>query len=150
MDHLSEEGTMGLERILIVDDSSTSRMIIKRCLEKAGLRKAQCYEAEDGLKALTILKDLKADLVLSDLKMPKMDGATFIRKLRLGADTKHLPVIVISSMGNDMTERELLEEGAQAIIRKPVSPDKILEALESIFDKDAIGGDDELVGDELL
>ena len=141
---------MSLEKILIVDDSSTSRMIVKRCLEIAGLRFIECFEAEDGLKALTILKGTKTDLVLSDLKMPKMDGATFIRKLRLGKETKHLPVIIISSMGNDVTESELLAEGAQAIIRKPVSPGKILEALEAIFGGSIFADDDELVGDELL
>ena len=58
--------------------------------------------------------------------MPKMDGGTFIKKLKLHEDTKALPVIIISSMGNDVTEEQFIEEGVLAIIRKPISPAKIV------------------------
>ena len=58
-------------------------------------------------------------------------------------------MIVISSMGDDVTERELLDEGAQAIIRKPVSPGKLTKAIESIFGSNILD-DGDLVDDELL
>lgn len=119
-------------RILIVDDSATSRMIIKRCFQIAGLRDAEYLEAEDGLKAIGLLQDGGVDLILSDLKMPKMDGHTFIRKLRVYEPTKDLPVIVISSLGGDVSESDLMETGASAVIRKPVSPEKVTNALGGI------------------
>ncbi len=120
---------MDYKRILIVDDSATSRMIIKRCFEIAGYPKAEYYEAEDGLKAVSFLQDNRVDLILSDLKMPKMDGSTFIKKLKMGEGTKDIPVVVISSMGNDVTEGQLHEAGVKTIIRKPLSPAKVVKAL---------------------
>lgn len=121
---------MHIERILIVDDSATSRMIIKRCFEMTGQFDGVSFaEAEDGLKAVSYLHDHEVDLVVTDLKMPKMDGGTFIKKMRLHDKTKKLPVVIISSMGNDVTEEQFLNEGVLAIIRKPISPAKIIESL---------------------
>jgi len=118
---------MDIREVLIVDDSATSRMIIKRCFDIAGFHDINYHEAEDGLKAMAFLDQNQVDLVLTDLKMPKMDGNTFLRKLRTKEETKELPVVVISSMGNDVLESQLLESGVLAIIRKPLSPAKVLE-----------------------
>ncbi len=118
-------------RILIVDDSATSRMIIKRCFEIAGLTDAEYLEAEDGLRALSLLDNERVDLVLSDIKMPKMDGTTFIRKLRANERTRTVPVVVISSIGDAETQRHLAECRVQAVIRKPISPSKVSEALNA-------------------
>jgi CheY-like chemotaxis protein len=104
-------------------------MIIKRCFQIAGFRQSEFLEADDALRAIGHLQDADVDLILSDLKMPKMDGHTFLKKLKIAESTKHIPVIVISSMGNDVSEKELRESGAQAVIRKPVSPEKVLEAI---------------------
>lgn len=123
---------MKYQNILIVDDSATSRMIIKRCFEIAGYRDADFHQAEDALKAVAFLQDNKVDLILSDLRMPKMDGSTFIKKLKKTTWTKNIPVVVISSMGNDITEQELKDNGVQAVIRKPMTPEKV---------RDAVGGD---------
>ncbi len=120
---------MNYKRILIVDDSATSRMIIRKCFQIAGFYESTYYEAEDGLKALSFLTDKRVDLVLSDLKMPRMNGRTFIRKLKRKETTKAIPVVVISSMGGDITEAQLLKEGVKAVIGKPISPGKILGAL---------------------
>ena len=126
-DSITEQGKMmEYKDILIVDDSATSRMIIKRCFEIAGFHEAQYHEAEDGLKAVGLLQDTKVDLILSDLKMPKMDGNTFIKKLKMREVTKDIPVVVISSMGNDVSENQLLTSGVKAIIRKPLSPAKVV------------------------
>ncbi|MFP4490282.1 MAG: response regulator [Spirochaetaceae bacterium] len=121
---------MEFQHILIVDDSATSRMIIKRCFQMAGYQDSNYYEAEDGLKAMSILQKEKVELVVTDLNMPKMDGNTFIKKLRIIDKTKDLPVMVISSMGNDMMDKELKGEGVIGIIQKPISPEKVMEVLE--------------------
>lgn len=121
---------MQVKSVLIVDDSATSRMITKRCFMMAGYQDIIFHEAEDGLNAITFLSDQIVDLVVSDLRMPKMDGKTFIRKLKMGARTASIPVIVLSSMGNEQLESELGGERLLAIIRKPLSPAKIAEVLE--------------------
>jgi two-component system, chemotaxis family, chemotaxis protein CheY len=144
-----EDERMIIQKVLIVDDSSTSRMITKRCLEIAGFRGIEFCEAEDGLKALAFLRKQRVDLVLSDLKMPKMDGTTFIRKLKLDDATRDLPVIVISSMGNDVTEKQLENEGVAGIIRKPVSPEKITATISGVFGAETMESADEDEGDIL-
>lgn len=121
---------MDFQHILIVDDSATSRMIIKRCFQMAGYQDSNYYEAEDGLKAMSILQKEKVELVVTDLNMPKMDGNTFIKKLKIIDKTKDLPVMVISSMGNDKMDQELQGEGVIGIIQKPISPEKVMEVLE--------------------
>lgn len=120
---------MECRRMLIVDDSATSRMIIRRCFEMAGYGGVEFHEAADGLSAMSFLAESDVDLIVTDLKMPKMDGNTFIKKMRLQERFKRVPIVVISSMGNDVVEAELLSNGATVIIRKPVSPMKISEAL---------------------
>ncbi len=120
---------MIFEKILIVDDSVTSRMIIKRCFQIAGFTDTQYFEADDGLQAMSFLADNRVDLVLSDLRMPKMDGKTFIKKLNICQKSNRTPVIVISSMGNDISEKQLYDTGVKAIIRKPISPQKVVDVL---------------------
>ncbi len=121
---------MALSRILIVDDSNTSRMIIKRCFQMAGLSEVEFLEAEDGLDALSVLDSETVDLVVSDIKMPKMDGTTFIKKLRSHESTKAVKVLVVSSLGNEALENELSHFGIEGIMKKPLSPEKVTEYLE--------------------
>ena len=120
---------MKLGKIMIVDDSATSRMIIKRCFQMAGYQDSTFIEAEDGLKALSNLNRNSVDLVVTDLNMPKMDGATFIKKLRLIDKTKQLPVLIVSSMGNERLETELEDKDVMGILRKPMTPEKVTDVL---------------------
>jgi PleD family two-component response regulator len=123
-------GYMKYQKVLITDDSATSRMIIKRCIEMAGFFDIDYLEAEDGLQGLTILDEEKVDLIITDLKMPKMDGKTFIRKLKSNDNTKDIPVVVISSLDNSVLEERLKREGVLAVIGKPLSPAKVLNFME--------------------
>ncbi len=119
--------------VLIVDDSETSRMIIQRCLDMAGLHAATFYHAENGLEALSVLKDglesTPIDLVLTDLNMPKMDGRAFVRIVKGTPQFADLTVIVASSIADGDAEAELMALGAKAVVKKPVSPAKLMSAL---------------------
>lgn len=113
------------EKILIVDDSATSRMIIKRCFEIAGYKNSKYFEAEDGLEALTFLEGNQADLIVTDLNMPKMDGQNLIKKLKIKVNSSSIPVVVISSVANEAISNDLIKLGIKGIINKPISPEKI-------------------------
>lgn len=119
--------------ILIVDDSETSRMIIQRCLEMAGVCSAVFAHAENGLDALSQLKDgingSPIDLVLTDLNMPKMDGRAFVRIIKGTPEYKDLTLVVVSSIADGDAEAELRSLGAAAVVKKPVSPAKLAAAL---------------------
>ena len=121
---------MKYNKILIVDDSATSRMIIQRCFQIAGYGDLEYLEAEDGLAALSLLQRDTVDLIVSDIKMPKMDGTTLVKKLHLHEATAKIPVVIISSVGNEALEEELKGFSVLAIIKKPVSPAKILSFME--------------------
>ncbi|HPE89597.1 MAG TPA: response regulator [Spirochaetia bacterium] len=120
--------------ILIVDDSSTSRMIVQRCLEMTGLAECRYSYAEDGLSALSALrKDPGAyDLIVTDLNMPKMDGVTFVRLVKNDPASAWISVIVVSSIADGGLESELTGHGAAAVIKKPVSPAKLAAAIGGI------------------
>jgi len=117
--------------ILIVDDSSTSRMIVQRCLEMSGQAESRFSHAENGLDALSVLrKDPGAfDLIVTDLNMPKMDGATFVRLVKKDPVTTGITVIVVSSIADGEAEKELSAQGALAVVKKPVSPAKLAAIL---------------------
>lgn len=119
--------------ILIIDDSETSRMIIKKCLTMTGHEGSAFFEAEDGIKALSVLSEQAVDLVVTDLNMPRMDGITLVRKIRKSDKFSNLPVIVISSLGNDVLEKELGTLGVKGIIRKPLTPNKIQDIFQGAF-----------------
>lgn len=119
--------------VLIVDDSSTSRMIVQRCIEMAGVRVGSFLFAENGLDALSMLKANAAiDLVVTDLNMPKMDGRAFARMLKSDPSFSRLSLIVASSIADSDAEAELRGLGAAAVVKKPVSPAKMMEALGGI------------------
>jgi two-component system, chemotaxis family, chemotaxis protein CheY len=119
--------------VLIVDDSPTSRMIIQRCMEMSGTEIGKFIHAEDGIDALTMLDDNHdIDLVVSDINMPKMDGQTFIKLLRNKPETMKIPVIITSSIADGSVETEMNKLGITNIIKKPVSPEKIVHILGGI------------------
>lgn len=121
-----------IESILIVDDSLTARLMIRRCLEIAGFDASRFREAANGREALALLREEPADLILTDLNMPEMDGKTLLRFIKASPKLNNIPVIVISSITNDAEEEALRAGGVAAIIRKPMSPMVIMEAIQSL------------------
>jgi two-component system, chemotaxis family, chemotaxis protein CheY len=131
MDDLKERtGMKSFGQVLIVDDSSTSRMIIQRCMQMAGIEVATYVFAENGLDAYAVLRGNKAiELVITDINMPKMDGRTFATLLRGDTAFAGLPIIIVSSIADSALESELLALGVKSVVKKPVSPAKMLQAV---------------------
>lgn len=121
-----------IQRVIIADDSSTARMIIKRCLEIGGLSEAEFLEANDGAEALELAKSGQVDLVVTDLNMPNMDGRTLLKHIKSSPRLTALPVLVISSASNKAIEIELVQKGALAVVNKPVTPAGVAAALENL------------------
>lgn len=111
-----------MKRIVIADDSATARMMIKRCLEIIGLAGAEFFEAENGKEALTLVKQNQADLLVSDLNMPVMDGETLLKWVKASPKLIDLPVLIITSAGNEAKCKQLMEMGAFAVANKPINP----------------------------
>ncbi|PID80516.1 response regulator [bacterium DOLZORAL124_64_63] len=120
-------------KILIADDSGTARMFIKQCLEISIPEDVEFLEAANGQDALKLLKAGGVDLLVTDLNMPVLDGRELIRRVSASPRLTGLPMMVITSSGNKARQQELLDLGAQAVLRKPVNPMKIAEGLESVL-----------------
>jgi len=116
--------------ILIADDSSTSRMIIQRCLQIVGLAEAQFYEAGDGIEAFDILqRHPEIDLIVTDINMPKMDGANFIRRMKVDPALSAKDVIVVSSVLSGPLIEALQELHVKGMIKKPINPQQLYQVL---------------------
>jgi two-component system chemotaxis response regulator CheY len=122
-----------MNRIVIADDSATARMFIRRCLEIIGLGEADLLEAENGREALSLVKEHPTDLLVTDLNMPVMDGATLLKWVKGSPRLIDLPVLVITSAGNPAKEAELCSLGAFGVLNKPVSPAALMEALKPLM-----------------
>jgi len=121
-----------MKRILIVDDSETARMFIRKCLEIAGEREAEFLEAGNGTEALSLLESSQVDLIVTDLNMPGMDGMELLWHVRARKDWKKPPVLVITSAKNPAREAELLSLGASAVLAKPISPAILAREISAI------------------
>lgn len=119
-------------KILIVDDSETSRLITRKCLHICGLEEAEYLEAADGLEALQVIDKNPVDLVVTDLNMPRMDGFTLVKKLKLAPRDSRPQIIVFSSLASEPVENELKNLGVSAVVHKPLTPEKLSQALEAV------------------
>lgn len=123
-----------MKRIVIADDSATARMLIRRCLEIAGCHEATFVEVGNGREALDCLKQEPADLVVTDLKMPAVNGETLLRRIKTSPRLNSIPVLIITSGVNPAKEKELAYMGAHTILAKPVSPAGLAPVIGALFE----------------
>jgi CheY-like chemotaxis protein len=115
--------------ILVVDDEPGERLLVRTILEQHGY---EVIEAEDGEAALEAVRRRgPIGLVVADLNMPRMDGLELLWELRDGLVSELIPVIVVTGERDEILESQLLEEGADDYIRKPVDPRLFVARVES-------------------
>ncbi len=123
---------MSTKNLLVVDDSATARMLISLTLKKGvGYN---ILEAADGTEAVTRLESGQVDLVLTDVKMPKMDGLELIAYIRAKHSQPALPIIVISTKGEEADRDRGLALGANEYIPKPISGAKVLAQVKKLLE----------------
>jgi len=123
------------KNILLVDDSEIARMVIKKCLEIALNNNFEIVEASNGVRALEQLKKNKIDLVLTDLNMPEMDGQQLLKRIKSSPKLNPIPVVIITSIANSANESKLYSNGADFVLGKPISPMKLKDIMESLYEK---------------
>ena len=116
--------------VLIVDDSATIRQVVGMTLKGAGY---EVMEACDGKDALRKLDGKKINLIISDVNMPNMDGITFVRELKKNAAYKFVPVIMLTTEGNEEKKKAGQEAGAKAWVVKPFQPAQMLAAVSKLL-----------------
>jgi two-component system chemotaxis response regulator CheY len=126
----------GEPRVLITDDSVVARQVIAMtCRQIPNLLYAQIDQAADGAAALDLLRERRYDLVLADVRMPRMDGIELVRRIRQELGEMTVPVILISTLGTEEDVRRGLEVGATAYLVKPLSPYRIKRLIEQLLSR---------------
>jgi len=116
--------------ILIVDDTSTLRALLRLVLTRAGY---DVVEARDGREALDCLHDRQVDLLLCDINMPNMDGFSLLKALRGNARHARTPVVMLTSESGADMKRLGGALGAQAWVVKPFHPDQVLSLVARLL-----------------
>jgi len=119
------------KHILIVDDSKTVRNLVAFIMKKEGFK---VTTAEDGLDGLEKLYSSAAvDLIVSDVNMPRMDGLTFIKTVREQEAYKDIPIVVLSTEGQDKDIQTGLTVGANLYMVKPAQPEKLVRNVKMLL-----------------
>ena len=116
--------------VVLVDDSISVRKFVGRMLEKAGYR---VKLAADGLEALEIVTQTRCDLVVTDLEMPRTNGYELLSHLRQDAQTRGIPVMVVTSRAGAKHRERAMKEGAAAFLTKPVQEDQFIAAVGDLI-----------------
>lgn len=119
-----------MTKIIVVDDESSIRDLLRFNLEKAGYM-VECLD--DGLAAVKRIMDDTPDLLVLDLMLPGMDGLEVCRHLRHQEKTQHLPIIMLTARGEEIDRVVGLEIGADDYLTKPFSPRELVARIKSIL-----------------
>lgn len=120
-------------KILIVDDSATTRALIRRAIQLAGIPADAIHEAANGLMALKVLDEHDVDLVLADLHMPEMSGVDLAMRIFATERLSHLAVVTISAEPDESRLERLRELGVRATLRKPFTPEALRDVVQSVL-----------------
>lgn len=120
------------KHILIVDDSKTVRNLVAFIMKKEGFKITMAEDGLDGLEKLYSATD-PVDLVISDINMPRMDGFTFIRTVREQEAYRDLPIVVLSTEGQEKDIKLGISLGANLYMVKPAQPEKMVKNIRMLL-----------------
>jgi two-component system chemotaxis response regulator CheY len=121
----------GMQKILIVDDSATIRKMVRACLR--GLDAAEFVEASNGLEAIEQLALGPIALIVLDLNMPDMHGVDVLKFLRRHESSREVPVVVLTTRGDEASRETALAAGATQYLTKPFLPDVLLTSARGLL-----------------
>lgn len=116
-----------MKNVLIVDDSSAIRTLIRSVVEDIG--DINVFEANTGFEALKTLPQHPIDLALIDINMPDINGLELTNFIKTSGRYKHIPVIIITTEASDEDKKKGLGLGAQAYVTKPFKYDELQEII---------------------
>ncbi|MCI5221281.1 MAG: response regulator [Candidatus Electrothrix sp. AR4] len=122
--------------VMVVEDSPTTRKVIKMTLTSGGFR---VVEASDGVEALSRLNDERPDMVLLDIMLPKIDGYRVLSILKKNDDTKDIPVVMLTSKNRIIDKVKGRLSAASAYLTKPFKPSELIDMVHSIINQESEG-----------
>ncbi|MBT2142651.1 MULTISPECIES: response regulator [unclassified Rhodanobacter] len=119
-----------MARILIVDDSPSQLLGIKRIVEKLG---HETLSAEDGAAGVEVAKQEMPDLILMDVVMPNLNGFQATRTISKNAATAHIPIILVTTKDQETDKVWGMRQGAKAYVTKPIKEEELVKALQEFL-----------------
>ena len=118
-------------KILVVDDFSTMRRIVRNILRQLGYN--NILEADDGSSALEQLKQDKVDFIITDWNMPNMSGLDLLKAIRADSNLKDIPVLLVTAEALKENVVAAVQAGVNGYIVKPFTAETLKEKIDSIF-----------------
>jgi CheY-like chemotaxis protein len=120
-----------MTKILVAEDESDIRELIAYSLIHIG--GFEVVKARNGVEAVAMAKETLPDLILMDVRMPNMTGVDACAVLKNSAETKDIPVVFLSAMGQEQEIRQGMDAGAVEYILKPFAPDVLMQKVRDIL-----------------
>ena len=111
------------KRILVVEDTEDNRKILRDLLTSAGF---ELIEATDGEAGIRMASEERPDLILMDIQLPLVNGYEATRRIKANPDTRHIPILAVTSYALSGDEAKAIEAGCNGYIAKPFSPRNLL------------------------
>jgi len=119
-----------MARILVVDDSPSQQMGMKRIVEKLG---HEALTAEDGVSGVAVCKQELPDLVLMDVVMPNLNGFQATRALTRDDSTKHIPIVLVTTKDQETDRVWGMRQGAKAYLTKPFNESELIDIIKQVM-----------------
>ncbi len=120
-----------MARILIVDDSPSQLLGIKRIVEQLG---HEALTAEDGAAGVEAAKREKPDLILMDVVMPNLNGFQATRMISKDEETAHIPIILVTTKDQDTDRVWGMRQGARGYVTKPINESELASTIKNLLD----------------
>jgi two-component system chemotaxis response regulator CheY len=117
-----------MTKVLIVDDAEFLRLRLTKMLDANGY---EVFQAENGLKAVAMYKEIHPDVVLMDITMPEMDGLAALKEI-VGFDAK-ARVVMLTALGQESVVLEAVKSGARDFVVKPFEHERIMSAITKLL-----------------
>ena len=115
-------------KILVVEDTFDTRMLVKTMLALEGYT---VYEAADGIEGLAQAQGVHPDIIITDIRMPEMNGIEMVTQLRQDRTFAKTPILVLSAFGDEITRA--VNAGANGALLKPVMPESVIRAVRRML-----------------
>ncbi len=121
-----------MKRVLVVDDSSTTRALIVSAIEE--MDGFETIEAPNGFEALKRIPQQPLDLIVTDINMPDINGLEIVHFVKHHPDLRSIPMIIVSTEGSDEDVKRGLDLGASAYVKKPFEPEQLKATIRRLID----------------
>ena len=117
------------KKLLVADDEPNIRLLVKRTLEQ----EYEVLEAKNGKEAIDLALRHLPSIIFMDIMMPDTNGLTALTTIRNDKRTSAIPVIMLTGVGYELNEQHARSLGAQSFLRKPVTPQELLDAVSKLI-----------------